>query len=54
MSLGRQHLLEGDLLSHVIWMAFDGFVIRHQIGDFLNAQAIADLMIEMISGRETE
>jgi AcrR family transcriptional regulator len=47
----RQHLLNDDLLSHVIWMAFDGFVINHRIGDLRNVEAIADLMVELVVGK---
>jgi AcrR family transcriptional regulator len=46
----RQRLLTQDLLSHVIWMAFDGFVINHRIGDLRDIETIADLMVELILG----
>jgi AcrR family transcriptional regulator len=46
----RQTLVRGDLLAHIIWMAFDGFVINHRIGDLRDIDAIAGLMEELLLG----
>jgi AcrR family transcriptional regulator len=46
----RACLVEDKLLSHVIWMAFDGFVINQRIGDLRDIEAIADLMTNLLLG----
>ena len=46
----RAHVLENGLLSHVIWMAFDGFAINLRIGDLRDVDAIADLMADLLLG----
>lgn len=38
------------LLSHIIWMAFDGFVINRHIGDTRDIDALADLMTGLLLG----
>ncbi|CAN5578027.1 hypothetical protein BH09PSE5_BH09PSE5_20390 [soil metagenome] len=43
-------LADGNLLSHVIWMAFDGFVINARIGDVRDVEAIADVMTGLVLG----
>lgn len=49
----RARLFETALLSHIIWMAFDGFVINLRIGDLRNIDAIADLMADFLLGAPT-
>lgn len=39
-----------DLLVHVVWMAFDGFVINIRIGDRPNVAAIAGMMTDLLLG----
>jgi hypothetical protein len=46
----RRHIADDRLLAHVIWMAFDGFVINQRIGDVRNVSAIADMMIDLLLG----
>lgn len=46
----RQALAKDGLLAHVIWMAFDGFVINQRIGDVRNISAVADLMTDLLLG----
>ncbi|WP_233836716.1 TetR/AcrR family transcriptional regulator [Paraburkholderia sp. ZP32-5] len=49
----RRHIAESKLLSHIIWMAFDGFVINQRIGDIRDGDALADLMIDLLLGENT-
>ncbi len=44
----KVHLLGEELLAHVIWMAFDGFVINRRIGDVRDIEKIADLMADLL------
>jgi AcrR family transcriptional regulator len=46
----RAELVRDDLLAHVIWMAFDGFVINHRIGDVRDIERIAALMTDLLLG----
>ncbi|MDR8400711.1 Transcriptional regulator [Paraburkholderia dioscoreae] len=46
----RQTIVRDDLLAHVVWMAFDGFVINHRIGDLRDMDAIAELMVKLLFG----
>lgn len=48
----RARLAEDKLLSHILWMAFDGFVINQRIGDLRDIEAIADLMTDLLLGPE--
>jgi AcrR family transcriptional regulator len=48
----RKHLAEGNLLSHIIWMAFDGFVVSQKAVQ-RDIDAIADLMIKLLLGENT-
>jgi AcrR family transcriptional regulator len=57
----QAHLVQDDLLAHVIWMAFDGFVINQHLGDLRDIGSIADIMTNLLmdggvgkSGAETE
>jgi AcrR family transcriptional regulator len=49
----RARLAEDKLLSHILWMAFDGFVINQRIGDLRDIEAIADLMTDLLLGPES-
>lgn len=44
----KSELLSNALLAHVIWMAFDGFVINRRIGDVRDIEQIADLMADLL------
>ena len=46
----RCYLLKDDLLSNILWMAFDGFVINRRIGDTRNIETIADMMVDLVLG----
>lgn len=46
----RLAALGGDLFAHVIWMAFDGFVINQRIGDRRDIQRIAQLTTSLLLG----
>ncbi|SOZ34910.1 TetR/AcrR family transcriptional regulator [Cupriavidus neocaledonicus] len=48
----RAHLASNRLLSHILWMAHDGFAINSRIGDTRDLEAIATLMTEMLLGPE--
>jgi len=41
---------DGNLLSHIVWMAFDGFVINSRIGDVRDTEKIADVMTTLLLG----
>ena len=47
---GSPAAADGNLFSHIIWMAFDGFVINARIGDVRDTEAIADLMTNLVLG----
>jgi AcrR family transcriptional regulator len=44
----KVELLSNELLAHVIWMAFDGFVINRRIGDVRDIEKLADLMADLL------
>ncbi|KMM85582.1 DNA-binding transcriptional regulator, AcrR family [Pseudomonas taetrolens] len=44
----RHHLLDDGLLAHILWMAFDGFVINQRVGDCRDMEKIADLFTDML------
>ncbi|QQX86049.1 TetR/AcrR family transcriptional regulator [Cupriavidus necator] len=48
----RAHLASNRLLSHVLWMAHDGFAINCRIGDTRDLEAIATLLTDMLLGPE--
>lgn len=48
----RAHLAADRLLSHVLWMAHDGFAINSRIGDTRDLEAIATLMTDLLLGTE--
>nr|WP_315594234.1 TetR/AcrR family transcriptional regulator [uncultured Cupriavidus sp.] len=48
----RTYLASNRLLSHILWMAYDGFAINSRIGDTRDLEAIATLMTDMMLGPE--
>lgn len=46
----RRKLFEDRLMTHVIWMAFDGFAINRRIGDVRDIGRIADLFARTLLG----
>ncbi|HUC61740.1 MAG TPA: TetR/AcrR family transcriptional regulator [Alphaproteobacteria bacterium] len=46
----RQHFLEGDLLAHLLLMAYDGFVINRRLGDTRDIGALIETVCDMILG----
>ncbi len=46
----RVAALGGDLFAHVLWMAFDGFVINQRIGDHRDIQRITALITTLLLG----
>jgi len=46
----RAVVVDHELLSHVIWMAFDGFVINSHLGDVRPIEKIADTMAKLLVG----
>ena len=48
----RHGLIEDNLYAHVLWMAFDGFVVNQRIGDLRDVERIADLFVDMLLGQE--
>lgn len=49
----RHHLLAGDLLSHLLLMAFDGFVINRRLGDVRDVDRLTDVVCDVILGPAT-
>ncbi|MGU7768629.1 TetR/AcrR family transcriptional regulator [Burkholderia sp. MR1-5-21] len=50
----RAELAKDQLLAHVLWMAFDGFVVNQRIGDVRDVGRIADLMTDLLLGDSGE
>lgn len=48
----RRHLARDQKLAHVVWMAFDGFAINRRLGDVRDVDAIAELMTDLLLGKE--
>ena len=46
----RKALVSDHLLSHILWMAFDGFVIDQHIGDVRPIEDVADIMTSVLLG----
>jgi len=46
----RAAIAKERLFSHVVWMAFDGFVINQRIGDLRDIARIAELMTDLLLG----
>jgi AcrR family transcriptional regulator len=46
----RRHLADDAVMSHIMWMAFDGFAINRRIGDVPNMSAIARRMTDLLLG----
>lgn len=44
----RRHLLKGDFVSHLLLMAFDGFVINRHLGDMRDIHALIDIVCSMM------
>jgi len=44
----RRHLVDDNRIAHLIWMAFDGFVINQRLGDVRNSTGIADLLADLL------
>jgi AcrR family transcriptional regulator len=48
----RVHLATNRLLSHILWMAHDGFTINRRIGDTRDLESIATLVADLLLGPE--
>lgn len=48
----RRHVFDDRLIAHIIWMAFDGFVINYRLGDIRDTEAVADFMTDLILGEK--
>lgn len=46
----RHALLKRDFLSHLLLMAFDGFVINRRLGDMRDVEAITETVCDMLLG----
>jgi AcrR family transcriptional regulator len=46
----RAKFAQDQLLSHILWMAFDGFVVNQRIGDVRDIDRIAELMTDLLLG----
>jgi len=46
----RHFLLRNGLLSHLIWMAFDGYTINSRLRDLRDISATADLVSDLLLG----
>jgi AcrR family transcriptional regulator len=49
----RADVVHGDLLAHLIWMAFDGFVINHRIGDDRDIDKVSTMMADLLLGERS-
>jgi hypothetical protein len=48
----RLAMLEGDRLSNLWWMAYDGFVINRRIGDVRDVAGVVDVVCDLLLGTE--
>lgn len=46
----RHHLVADGLISHLMWMAFDGFAINRRLGDVRDMDTLTDHWIAMLLG----
>jgi AcrR family transcriptional regulator len=46
----RQHLADDAVVSHIVWMAFDGFAINRRIGDVPDMAAVVHRMTDLLMG----
>lgn len=46
----RQDALDSKLVSYIIWMAFDGFVVNRLFGDTRDAEHLVDMMVRLLLG----
>lgn len=46
----KQARFNQQLFAHIIWMAFDGFVINRRINDVRDMNEIAEMMTELLLG----
>lgn len=46
----RRSAVEDGTLAHIVWMAFDGFVINQRIGDLRDIDRIASLTTTLLLG----
>lgn len=44
----RKALVAEDLLAHILWMAFDGFVINQHIGDVRPIDRVVDVFTDLL------
>ncbi len=49
----RHHVVRNSDMSHIIWMAHDGFVINMRLGDLRDIDRISDLMADLILGESS-
>lgn len=52
LPVDRYALLGDGLMAHILWMAFDGFVINQRIGDTRNVEHLADLLVVLLLGMD--
>ncbi len=46
----RREIMRGNYLSHVIWMAFDGFAVNRRLGDTRDMNALTDVFVDLLLG----
>jgi AcrR family transcriptional regulator len=44
----RQQLTRDHILSHILWMAFDGFAMNTRVGDTRNIETLADYVTDLL------
>jgi AcrR family transcriptional regulator len=44
----RQQLTRDHILSHILWMAFDGFAMNKRVGDTRNIETLADYVTDLL------
>jgi AcrR family transcriptional regulator len=50
----RHHLVKGELLSHLLLMAQDGFIINQRLNDLREMEMIVDIVCDMLLGRSAK
>jgi len=46
----RRFLADDERLSHLVWMAYDGFVINRRLGDVRDLDAIVEISCDLLLG----
>jgi AcrR family transcriptional regulator len=50
----RRHLTRDNSLSHILWMAFDGFAMNKRVGDTRDIETLADFVTDLLLGSSSD